>query len=276
MTAATQVSAPRRVMAANGPRPTKRSRRSKAEMQAIRDAIFDTLEQGQPMTVRQLFYALTVAAAIEKTEAEYKTVKRLTAEMRRSGDLPYTWFADATRWMRKPTTFDGPEEALQRTAETYRRALWNDALVRPEVWVEKDALAGLLIETTSAWDVPLMVPRGYASMSCLHSAAAAIMERGEHGQRTQIYYFGDRDPSGIDIDRAIVRGIGESLESLEGFKPGGPYGVERTFSDYANFERVGVTEDQIVEWSLPSRPTKKSDTRSKPLERVSDFFVGLD
>lgn len=232
-------------------------------MEAIRVAIYTILEKGQPMTVRQLYYALTVAGAIEKTEAEYKAVKRLTAEMRRSGAVPYAWLADATRWMRKPTTFSGPEEALKRTAATYRRALWDDALVRPEVWIEKDALAGVLVDVTAEWDCPLMVTRGYPSMSFQHSAAVAAKARGERGQRTRIYYFGDHDPSGVDIDRAIVEGIGESLEALEGFGPGGPYGVERTFADYADFVRVGVTPEQIDSLALPTRPTKKSDTRSK-------------
>ena len=36
-----------------------------------------------------------------------------------------------------------------------------------------------------------------------------------------------------------------------------------TINECATFERVGVTESQIADWSLPTRPTKKTDTRSK-------------
>ena len=80
---------------------------------------------------------------IAKTEAEYKrTVVRLLGDMRKDGTIPYTWLADATRWMRKPRTHSSAEAALKRTAELYRRALWDDSDTVPEVWLEKEALAG--------------------------------------------------------------------------------------------------------------------------------------
>ena len=41
------------------------------------------------------------------------------------------------------------------------------------------------------------------------------------------------------------------------------------FADYASFERVAVTEEQIAEWNLQTRPTKKSDTRSKKFKGAS-------
>jgi hypothetical protein len=243
----------------SGTSPIRR-RRTKAEMNAIRSAIVQTLAAEQPMTVRQVFYALTTQSVIAKTEAEYKgTVCRLLAEMRRSGEIPYTWLADATRWMRRPRTFSSTEDALRRTAETYRRALWDDAPVAVEVWLEKEALAGVLVEVTDEWDVPLMVTRGYPSMSFLYSAAQAIGQRQGNGQRTQIYYFGDRDPSGVDIDRAVQQGIGEGLESM----------LARRDVPNTDFERVAVTAEQITAWDLPARPTKKSDTRSKNFEGES-------
>jgi hypothetical protein len=308
-------------------------------MQTIREAIVRVLAQDRPMTVRQVFYRLTAEGVIAKTEAEYNgTVCRLLGEMRRSGEIPYEWLADSTRWMRKPTTYSSIESALQRTAETYRRALWDDAPIAVEIWLEKEALAGVLVDVTDKWDVPLMVTRGYPSMSFLHSAALAINQRSENGQRTQIYYFGDRDPSGVDIDRAVVEGIGESLGALEGSRQSDDDSVfeamlsavndglpleealaralfaessplvtavnekrrdpqfareadrqwragctgtsgeapedqalwkKETFADYATFTRVAVTEKQVAAWDLPSRPTKKSDTRSKTFKGES-------
>ncbi|MGH2974636.1 MAG: hypothetical protein ACRDLL_07195 [Solirubrobacterales bacterium] len=250
-----------------GPRSIKRRRRTKAEMAAIREAIHAALAKDHPMSVRGLFYALTTRGVIAKTEAEYATVKRLTAEMRRSGELPYSWLADGTRWMRKPTTYSSVESALERTAQTYRRALWDDAPVAVEVWVEKEALAGVLVDVTEEWDVPLMVTRGYPSMSFLYSAAQAIWGRSEHGQLTAIRYFGDWDPSGRDIDRSIVKGIGEALVSFEGPSTAlidwGDDDPESTFGAFAHFERVGVNSKQIATWNLPTRPTKTQDPRSK-------------
>ena len=126
------------------------------------------------MTVRQVFYQATVRGIVEKSEAGYSKVQVDLVKMRRSGVLPYGWLADNTRWQRKPTTFTGVKEALAETARTYRKALWADAGAYVEIWLEKDALSGVVYPITSQFDVPLMVARGYASLSFLHSAAEYI------------------------------------------------------------------------------------------------------
>lgn len=202
------------------------------------------------MTVRQLFYRLVSNGAIDKTEAEYKqTVVRLSGEMRLAGEIPFGWIADNTRWMRKPTTHSSLQDALNDTARTYRRSVWDDQGVYVEVWLEKDALAGVLMDVTSKWDVPLMVTKGFASLSYLHSAAETIEDQGKP---TYLYYFGDHDPSGLDIPRQVEQGI-------------------RRFAPEADitFERVAVNPDQIEELNLPTRPTKKTDSRSKNFEGES-------
>src|SRR5262249_47818967 len=94
----------------------KRSRSTKAEVEARREALLDIIEDGRPMTVRQVFYQATVRGLVEKAETGYSKVQTDLTLMRRSGDLPYNWLADNTRWQRKPTTFDSVEDALRETA----------------------------------------------------------------------------------------------------------------------------------------------------------------
>jgi hypothetical protein len=147
------------------------------------------------MTVRQIFYRAVSSGIVTKSEADYKNVVgRLLLLMRRRGDLPYSWVADNTRWMRKPASFDSVQDALAQTARTYRRNLWADQGALVEVWCEKDALAGVLYAVTADYDVPLMVSRGFASASFLFEAAEAIKEAA---RPAFIYYFGDHDPSGV-------------------------------------------------------------------------------
>ena len=98
----------------------------------------------RPMTVRQVFYQATVRGLVEKTEAGYAKVQTDLVLMRKAGELPYGWLADNTRWQRKPRTFDGIEEALESTARLYRKNLWATADGYVEVWLEKDALAGVV------------------------------------------------------------------------------------------------------------------------------------
>jgi len=206
---------------------------------ALRDAICGVVAQLHPMTVRQVFYQLVKSGLIDKTEREYRdVVVRLPTKMRLEGELPWEWIADSTRWMRKPTTYDDIEDALRDTAASYRRALWRDHDVYVEVWLEKEALAGVLLGVTAEWDVPLMVTRGFASLSYLHSAAETIARTNKP---PFLYYFGDYDPSGVEIDRNIERRLREFL-------------APRDF--LIHFERVAITPEQIAEYQLPTRPTK--------------------
>src|SRR5262249_40298860 len=153
------------------PSPVKRERATKAEVEERRDALSWIIYGGRPMTVRQVFYQATVRGLVEKAETGYGKVQLDLTKMRRDGSLPYDWLADNTRWQRKPLTFNSVEHALKATAEFYRKNLWANADCYVEIWLEKDALAGVVYPVTSMYDVPLMVARGYASLSFLHTAA---------------------------------------------------------------------------------------------------------
>ena len=226
-------------------RPTKRSgRRTKAHIAALKASLVEIVYEYRPMTVRQVFYQMVSRGLIDKTESEYKNVVcRLLSKMRLEGELPYGWIADNTRWQRKPITYNSIEEALRLTTETYRRNLWQGSDSYVEIWLEKEALAGVLLEETAKWDVPLMVTRGYPSLSFLHSAAECIAESNKD---VYLYYFGDHDPSGVDIPRVVEERISEMAPDARIY-----------------FECIAVTPDQIEMFNLPTRPTKKTDTRAK-------------
>lgn len=230
-------------------KPVKK-KRTRVEIEHLKEQLYELLYLMHPMTVRQTFYQMVGIGAIEKTENEYKnTVCRLLTLMRRAGKIPFGWIADNTRWMRKPLSYTGIEAALMRCEQTYRRDLWAEMPVYVEIWLEKDALAGVLYEETRSWDVPLMVSRGYSSLSYLYEAAEAI---NALDKPAYLYYLGDYDPSGIDINRVVERDL-------------------RAFAPDAEiyFERIAVTLQQIYELDLPTRPTKKTDSRSKKFKGES-------
>jgi hypothetical protein len=214
------------------------------------------VENMKPMTVRQVFYQASVQGIVEKSEAGYTQVQTDLVKMRRAGDLPYTWLADNTRWQRKPNTFDSIRDALTETARFYRKSLWTHADAYVEVWLEKDALSGVIYPVTSMFDVPLMVARGYASLSFLHSAADHI---GGLDVPTYIYHLGDFDPSGVNAGEKIEETLREMTPEAE-----------------IHFERLAVVSDQIWAWNLPTRPTKTSDTRAKNFGAVSVELDAID
>jgi hypothetical protein len=242
------------VTAAYHPSQIKRRRSTKAEVEARREALLDIIDAGKPMTVRQVFYQATVHGLVEKAESGYAKVQTDLTLMRRAGELPYDWLADNTRWQRKPQTFTSIEAALRETAAFYRKSLWTDADCYVEIWLEKDALAGVIYPITEMYDVPLMVARGYASLSFLYSAAEYI---NGLTVAAYIYHLGDFDPSGVNAGEKIEETLRELAPDAEIY-----------------FERIAVTPEQIEEWELPTPPTKASDTRAKAFG--SNLSVELD
>src|SRR4051812_37172597 len=192
----------------------KRHRSTKAEVGRRRDALFEIVSGMRPMTVRQAFYQASVRDVVEKSEAGYAKVQTDLTVMRRAGDLPYDWLADNTRWQRKPRTFDSVEDALRETAAFYRKNLWRDADCYVEIWLEKDALAGVVYPVTSIFDVKLMVARGYASLSFLYSAAEYI---NTLDVPAYIYHAGDFDPSGVNAGEKIEETLRELAPEAEIF-----------------------------------------------------------
>jgi hypothetical protein len=190
------------------------------------------------MTVRGVFYRLVGEGLIAKTDNEYDNIGRYLTKLRRAGEIPYRWISDSTRWMRKPRTYDSLADALRITAETYRRALWTNQDAYVEIWCEKDTLAGILVQETDPYDVPLMVSRGFSSITYLYEAAQNIREQGKPAF---VYLLTDHDPSGLTAAKKIAEGL---TEFASGFN--------------ITFKRIAVTERQIADWHVPTRPTKAS------------------
>ena len=227
-------------------------------MEERADFLIAYAKEHGPTSVRGLYYQAEVAGipGIDKTESSYVKVQRQVLALRRSGDLDYDWIADATRWMRKPTSYDSIRDALEETARTYRRNLWRDTDSYVEIWIEKDALAGVIYPITEMCDVPLMVTRGFSSETFAYEAIAA---RGEDDRNYFVYYFGDFDRSGRDAARSLQG-------KLERFAEHCPFQVI--------FEQVAVTEQQIKRYHLPTRPHK----RNSPADRAwpHDYACELD
>ena len=223
--------------------PVKRNRRTRAEIAELHTTILTVCELDHPLSVRGVFYRVMSAGAIEKTEKAYNVIQREVLKLRRTGELPYEWIADGTRWHTKSPSWSSVEDALDDVAISYRRALWHDQNVYVEVWSEKEAISSIVSPVTNAWDVPLMIARGFASESFLWSTASTIRATGKP---TIVYQLGDHDPSGIAAWQHIQKRLRYFAPDVD-----------------IHFERIAVTPEQIVDLDLPTRPTKTSDSRSR-------------
>jgi hypothetical protein len=231
----------------------KRGRASKAEILSRRQALYQIVAEQKPMTVRQVFYQATIHRIVEKEESGYSKVQRDLVEMRKSGWMPYGWIVDNIRSRRKHRSYCSPAHAIMETARLYRKDLWANADCYVEIWLEKDALSGVIDGVTSMYDVPLMVSRGYSSITFTYEAAEFI---GDLDVPVFIYHLGDFDPSGVDAGKKIERDLREFAPKAE-----------------IHFKRLAVNRDQILAWNLPTRPTKTTDSRAK---NFGDISVELD
>lgn len=239
----------------------------------VDQAIIEAIAEDAPVSLRGVFYRVVSAAAVDKTDNGYELIGRELLKLRRSGAVPYRSISDGTRWIRQPTSWTGVDQMLEDAAASYRHALWHNQDADVHVFTEKDAISGVIYPITEKWDVPLGVLRGYASESFCWSVAGSIEASGK--SETFIYQLGDHDPSGVDAWRAFRESVLRFLPNVisNGPDPSDPHALTYTFGDYdevgsfwqrrITFKRLAVTEQQITDWSLPTRPTKSKDTRAR-------------
>ena len=219
-------------------------RRSSEDMAAIRAAIIEILEADHPQTVRQVFYQLVTRGVIEKTEAEYQgTVIRLLTEMRLDDQVNWNWIVDTSRRVRVTQTFNNVTQALQHTARFYRRSALQACPDYVQVWCKKEALTGIIWDVASDYDVPVVPSKGMPSLTLVYSCFTNILHAHEADKQSYLYQFGDHDPTGVIIPQALESRLTEFCERYDCPPP--------------IIERIALTEEQILEHRLPTRPTKR-------------------
>jgi hypothetical protein len=238
--------------------PIKRKRATKAEMEVRAQFLLAYADEHGPVTVRGLYYQAEVAGVpgIDKTERGYDKVQRQVLKLRREGRMPYEKIADATRYMRRPRTFDGWEDALKATALTYRKSLWAGSDVEVEIWLEKSSLAGVLSPVTFEYGVPLMPTGGYSSETFAFEAVDALRDTGK---TLVIYSLYDFDRSGRDADGSLQEKVLR-------------FGAE--FDIPVEYNSLGLSLDQIRAWNLPTRKPKRKTPADKKWPH--DFAAELD
>jgi hypothetical protein len=242
-----------------GTSPIKRQRRSKADLQALDGALANIVAEIEPATVRQVFYQAVVRGLVPKDEAKgYKLVQRRLLKLRESGEIPYCWITDNVRIVRGHARYEGPDQYARVAAEFYRRDYWAESPVDVEVWLEKDALAGVLEPVVvEECGLDLHVTRGYASVSYLESAAEFIRR---DRRPTYVYLLTDFDPSGLGIAQTVTAEL-----------------IRRSYPTEVYVERLAVDREQIDAYQLPTRPTKVTDSRARKfMQRHGIGSVELD
>lgn len=216
-------------------------------MQDFRAALYGIVERNRPCSVRQVYY-VGIGWLWEKdtggSRRAYTDVSRNLGVMRESGELPWGWLADSTRMVRIATMYESLEDALDRTAEHYRRDLWSRQPRRVEVWAESDSTRALIDAVTMKLGIGAYSCKGQAGKEFAHESAMTYVSIGKP---VTILYLGDWDPSGLAIPRSLE-------ERLNRYTDGA---VE------IDFRRLAVTPEQIVEHNLTTHEVNTDDSSYK-------------
>ena len=146
----------------------KRRRRTRAEIERMRETTLGILESHHPQSVRHIFYRMTdprLDCAVEKSESGYRHVQYQLSEMRKRGILPYGWIVDATRRGYFVTTFASASDFVRRMAGLYGADAWRDAEAYVEVWCESRSIAAVVQDNCEELGVSLYPSGGFASLT---------------------------------------------------------------------------------------------------------------
>ena len=197
--------------------------------------------QGYDLTLRQVYYQLVAGGIIENNERSYKNIGNLVNDGRLAGLIDWDSIVDRTRNLRRKPHWDEPEDIIEASADQFNLDLWAGQENYVEVWVEKDALIGIISTICNKRDIPHFSCRGYVSQSEMWAGAQRLIEQAKD-RDIHILHLGDHDPSGLDMTRDME-------ERLSMF--GAPVTIHR----------LALNWDQIEELNPPPNPAKLTDSR---------------
>ena len=194
------------------------------------------------LTARQLYYQLVARGFIPNTERSYKNTTNLLTRARYAGLVDWDAIEDRGRVVDVPSEWSSLGSLVRGALAGFRLPRWEGQEHYVELWVEKQALAGVLEPLASEYHVPLMVNKGYSSASAMYAAAQRFLSENRDAGCV-IFYLGDHDPSGEDM----VRDIGTRLRE---------FGVEDL-----RVEKLALTMEQVRQYDPPPNPAKTTDSR---------------
>lgn len=200
--------------------------------------------QGFNLTLRQVYYQFVARGLIPNKDTSYKRLGSIINDARLAGLLDWSYIQDRTRNVAGNFSgYNDPGQFLDGIANQYIEAIWEGQAYRPEVWVEKEALADIVGQAARPDRVPYFSCRGYVSQSEMYAAAKRFQTRRSQGHMPVVIHLGDHDPSGIDM----TRDIRDRLELM-------------SLGDI-EVRRIALNMDQIEQYRPPPNPAKLTDSR---------------
>ena len=205
--------------------------------------VADYMKQGFTLTLRQLYYQFVARGLLENSQKNYNRLGGIISDARLAGLIDWSGLEDRTRSLESLAHWGDPSRIVSACAQQYREDLWVGQDYRPEVWIEKEALAGVIQGVCEENRVPYFACRGYASQSAQYEASKRFLKTFNAKQIPIVFHLGDHDPSGIDMTRENE----EKIALLVGRR--------------IKVVRLALNMEQVEEYNPPPNPAKDTDSR---------------
>ena len=152
------------------------------------------MADGYTLTLRQLYYQFVARGLFANKQLNYDRLGRIVSDARLAGHIDWDAIVDRTRNLKSNSHWGSIGQILSGCAAQYREDVWADQPYRIEVWIEKEALIGVIERPCRELDIPFFACRGYVFQSEQREAGMrALRNYEQHDQTTIILHHGHRD-----------------------------------------------------------------------------------
>lgn len=218
----------------------------------INAILTEYVAQGLVLTLRQLHYQMVVRfpdkgdgeVVYLNNQKSYAHLGKTLSEARLAGMVDWDAIEDRGRQPSRHSQWASISDLVDSAIRGFRLPRWEGQTHHVELWVEKDALAGVLEPLANEFHATLMVNKGYSSQSAMYAASKRYLYHQNKRKNLVLFYLGDHDPSGEDM----VRDIEDRLTM---------FGVKNL-----EVRKLALTPAQIQQYDPPPNPVKFTDSRS--------------
>ncbi len=261
-------------------------------------------------SLRAVFYRLVSERLLPNL---HKCYHRLATKLKEEREIGLEWVSlkgeeEEVRYGIDPDAFEDPSrrviggdigfssieeyfnEFLDYMERSYIRRRWENQPKQVIMWLEKEALAGVLENVAKKYRVKLIPAKGYASFTCVFKH---LVKEIDLNKPLVILLFTDFDPSGQDMVKDLRKRVSkyifkyyamdeEDYDTVikvhEDYVWHDDYSFEKIYvSEGIEVKKVALTRDQVIKYNLPPIMAKESDPRFHWFKRTyGDKATELD
>lgn len=259
---------------------------SLAQIEQMQSIVDEYQQQGLKLTARQLYYQFVSRDLIPNKDTEYKKLTALLTNARYAGMIDWTAIEDRGREPNTPNEWNSLEDRIEGALSNYRLPRWKGQPRYVELWVEKQALAGVLEPIAHQYHATLMVNKGYSSASAMKESAdrirrAQMLDEDAHDElveafRNQRARLEKSDPERWEKEQMrietawrktirvpVVLYLGDHDPSGEDMVRDIKDRLKEFHVALLEVEKIALTIAQVRQYNPPPNPAKITDPRAK-------------